>query len=203
MRNWAFERWQKLTIATLAIALLAMAGCSSSTTTTDSTPTEASASSSASTLVLTDRTAVRGELVKVPADWTMSSIDAGGSGSGSIWVNPQDPSQWIEVTDGVEAGGWCDIGGVKGAIDPTQLFPEGTVLKKLSKGKFSFEYPGKDFAFVEAKSPAPIAPAMVKGIWLGSSDCLEYLQLSYALPGVEQAVIDGIMDDFEQQNQQG
>ncbi|MDO8732016.1 MAG: hypothetical protein Q7L55_05510 [Actinomycetota bacterium] len=185
------------------VAVLALAACSSTTPSTTSASDSASSQAStdsASAFTLADRVAVRGERVQVPDTWKLYTIDGGGSGSGNVWINPLDRHQWIEVTDGVEAGAWCGLDGVDGSIDPKQMLPAGATINRLSQSLFEFEYLGRDYASFESGGIEPIAPATVKGIWMGSPTCLSYEQLSYALPGVNQDVIDGIVHDFERQN---
>ncbi|MHB1165321.1 MAG: hypothetical protein ACYC3K_08820 [Candidatus Nanopelagicales bacterium] len=151
-------------------------------------------------VVLADRFAVRGEKVRVPETWHLFTIDGGGSGSYSIWIDPGDGRQWIAVADGVEAGSWCQLDGVAGSIDPTGMFPANAAIDRLSQGLFQFSYPGSEYSFEAGTVLGPTAPASVKGVWLASPQCDGYASLAYSLPGWEQAVIDGLVRDFVQGN---
>lgn len=151
-------------------------------------------------VALADRFAVRGEKVRVPETWHLFTIDGGGSGSYSIWINPGDASQWMAVTDGVEAGGWCQIDGVAGSIDPTGMFPADATIDRLGQGLFQFSYPGSEYSFNAGTGLGPTAPRDVQGVWIGSPQCDGYVSLAYSLPGWEQSMIDGIVRDFAQSN---
>lgn len=182
-----------------------LVSCSSAGTTT-----QAAAASSPSASLATgvgslpstwlDRRAVRGERVLVPEGWTMFSIDGGGSGSSSIWINPDDPGAWIQVADGVEAGAWCEVDGVAGSIDPEQLLPASATIDRLSQGTFAFSYPGTEFVDFSEGALKPVAPATVHGVWIASPACSGYEQLTYSLPGQSRQTIDALVRDFEQRN---
>ena len=209
MSNGRVQRRPLLTVVAAGSILgLMLTACSSSTqatttppASTPGAPTSATPSPTSTPVVLADRVAVRGERVQVPSTWKLFSIDAGGSGSGNLWINPADTSQWIEVVDGVEAGAWCGLDGVPDSIDPKQLIPDGATISRLSQGLFEFSYPGVEFEVDYPHALKPIVPTTVNGIWMGSPTCAGYQQLTYSLPEIPQDVIDGILTHFEQQNQ--
>jgi hypothetical protein len=73
----------------------------------------------------------------VPAGWTLKIEDGGGSGSGSTWTNPDDPSEQIYGATGGEVGVWWETDGVKGSITPL-IAGQGTQVQRVNYTTFLF-----------------------------------------------------------------
>jgi len=151
-----------------------------------------SAPGAASRVTVSDlvlRESVRGPHVLVPRTWGMKSVDGGGSGSSSTWTNPRAKSQWVALFTGVEVGGWFELDGVSGSIDPSGFFPSNAKVTRLSRTMWTYTYAGKP-----GKSQK-----LVRGAWfaqLDGGDPMGYLQVEVSMDAASQAAARRIITDF-------
>ncbi len=135
---------------------------------------------------------VRGTAVAVPAGWEAHFVDAGGSGSWSVWIDPADPQSFVYVRTGVSLGDWYEIDGVPGSVDPSGIIRSwGADLEvvELDERTYRFEGPVQD------------DPRLV-GVWAaefledtGEVCCFRLLVVRFPA-GVPDGSFDAIVDYF-------
>ena len=121
----------------------------------------------------------------VPAGWTLTIEDGGGSGGASTWTNPDDPNEHIFGAQGVELGSWWEIDGVKGSITPEIAAP-GTQVQRVNYTTFLFH-----------SDPSDGYP--IDGVWIALVDAngpIAYVTASVQLPSALHATATTIINRF-------
>lgn len=149
------------------------------------TPTSTTSPPPPPTESLVQKTGARGVQVRVPASWQLSTADGSGSGSTSTWTDPSDAMRKVVVTTGISVGGWYELDGIAGSIDPTLILPTDAQSNALSRTRFSYSVSGSN-------------PAL--GIWVaelqpdGSPCC--YRQAEVATAHVSSDLARSILGSF-------
>jgi hypothetical protein len=121
----------------------------------------------------------------VPAGWTLTIEDGGGSGGASTWTNPDDPNEQIFGAQGVELGSWWETDGVKGSITPLVAAP-GTQVQRVNYTTFLFH-----------SDPSDGYP--VDGVWIALVDAngpIAFVSASVQLPSALHSTATTILDRF-------
>ena len=130
----------------------------------------------------------RGVEILVPEGWTLLLEDGSGPGSTSTWSSPDDPDSQVVVFTGVALGGWYELDGVRGSIDPTGMLPDGAQIIRYSNAYFAY-------MATLAESPYP-----AHGVWIaffeadGAACCFSRAEVH--LPPAQQPVATEILNDF-------
>ena len=82
--------------------------------------------------------ASRGIRTLAPTHWEADLRDAGGSGAGADWWNPEYPEERIEVSTGVSKGMWYEVDGVEGSISPDFAMSETAHVYPVSRTVFQY-----------------------------------------------------------------